>query len=176
MPGVRRWSHSSGSGVGACHSHSDTQGVYQRPPVGPISSVPITPSLLLLTSVWMKRWTCSRANSSNRSHVLLTFGFGVVDFEFSMTCPPALPRLQPGGLYHPRGYAARLWFPHFLKLPRISKNSAQRQEEKLGKRTPTLAGRPFPLSVGAILPFIFFRAYFRSLSQLVYLQTVLHTH
>src|SRR5215813_6154414 len=67
----------------------------------------------------MNRWTWSRTNSSNRSEVLLAFGFSVVGFLVSMTGPPSRPGFEPGGLGHPRGYAAQLTFTHNFKLPRI---------------------------------------------------------
>jgi hypothetical protein len=38
-----------------------------------------------------------------------------------MTCPPSHPGFEPGGLGHPRGYAAWLSFPHFLELPLFEK-------------------------------------------------------
>lgn len=45
----------------------------------------------------MKRWTCSRTKSSNRSQVVLAFASGVLDFDVCMTCPPSLPGLNPVG-------------------------------------------------------------------------------
>ena len=53
----------------------------------------------------MKRWPCSRTNSSEHSQVLLVFGAGVVGYGFSVTFPPSRPGFEPGGLGHPKGYA-----------------------------------------------------------------------
>src|SRR5262245_47794190 len=78
----------------------------------------------------MNCWTCSRTNSSNRSQVLLTFASGVRGCGVFMTSPPSLPGLQPGGLGHPRGYAACPLFPHNFKLPPLSANRCLRREEQ----------------------------------------------